>query len=101
MSGKIYINSEGIPPIPKGEWAWVIRKKGDDPDHLAYGCPCDTNCIEGRAVHNCYIPVSRAKEPNGWKWDGDWKAPTLTPSIQRMDDCRWHGFMTAGKFVKA
>lgn len=95
MSGEIYINGDGIPLIPKGEWAWVVNEKGADPFYLAFGCPCDGVC--GTDVSNL-IAVSRddTGDPHQWHWDGDWDNPTLSPSIQRKSGCNWHGFMTKG-----
>jgi hypothetical protein len=38
---------------------------------------------------------------NGWQWDGNCEAPSITPSIHRLpiDGYKpgWHGFMTAGE----
>jgi hypothetical protein len=36
-----------------------------------------------------------------WTWDGNEKAPTLTPSIIHTPSkggCGWHGFLTKGEF---
>lgn len=37
---------------------------------------------------------------DGWQWDGNLHAPTLTPSIDRHPNWNkpgWHGFMTNGE----
>jgi hypothetical protein len=33
-----------------------------------------------------------------WKWDGNFNCPTLTPSINCVDGCKWHGHLRAGVF---
>ena len=96
MSATIYIRSEGIPLLPAGEWAWVVQEEGGEPIWLVFGCPC------GDRMCNGLISVDRdGDNPPTWKWDGDWDAPTLTPSIQRRGGlgCDWHGYLTAGEFV--
>lgn len=35
---------------------------------------------------------------NTWKWDGNYEKPTLTPSINCISGCGWHGFLTKGVF---
>lgn len=59
--------------------------------HLYFVCPCGCGDVFG-------IPVV-LKEGYGWKWDGDERLPTLTPSIQRMVGCRWHGHLAKGVFI--
>lgn len=94
----IYVNGEGVPKMKPGEWAWVVKKKGEDPFQIAYGCPCGTECRPFPV--NCYIPVDRVKHDKAWAWDGNWDEPTLTPSILRGDGCHWHGYLRKGKFVQ-
>jgi len=33
-----------------------------------------------------------------WRWDGNIQSPTLTPSINCVGGCGWHGFLTAGEW---
>ena len=98
MSAPIYVNGESIPKMKAGEWAWMVKKKGEDPDHIIFACPCGGECAVEPGPRNVYLPVAREKEGNGWRWDGDWDSPTLTPSIQRMGGCNWHGYLTKGEF---
>lgn len=102
MSTKIYVNRDGIPPLPSGEWAWVVKGKEGDPFYLAFGCPCGNNCDSGSIVHNNYISVVRGKTntPHQWGWDGNWDSPTLSPSIQRHGACNWHGYLRNGVFTQ-
>jgi Family of unknown function (DUF6527) len=51
--------------------------------------------------HGNYIPIVKGP-PTGtghgpWGWDGNYDAPTITPSIWNKG--YWHGFFTAGRFV--
>jgi len=56
------------------------------------------------------LPIHRAGEPTdapvSWEWNGNTKAPTLTPSILvwgngRDKPATWHGFFTDGKLIAA
>lgn len=58
------------------------------PDGLQFWCPCGCGSLLGVNL-----------EPGRWTWDGNREAPTVTPSILHMDDCRWHGFLTKGEFL--
>lgn len=76
-------------PIPVTEGVGVV-----------FDCPCGNRDEE----HRCYIPFADPIGPGphvnvkGWQRVGDtFETLTLTPSIQRMDGCRWHGFITAGE----
>jgi len=110
MSVTRYIKGDGVPPLPAGEWAWMLEETGDrEPAWLVFGCPCalangkgEGGC-GGGLVHNSYIAVSREEKglEHCWTWDGDWDKPTLTPSIQRHGACEWHGHLQNGVFVTA
>jgi hypothetical protein len=56
---------------------------------LNFVCPCGCGQVAGVSV-----------EPGRWQWDGNRERPTITPSIQIMDGCRWHGFLTNGVFQR-
>lgn len=66
---------------------------------LGFDCPCGNPDEE----HRCYIPFANPLDggpavERGWQRTGDtFETLTLTPSIQRMDGCRWHGFITDGE----
>lgn len=78
------------------EWGWVVNEaESIAPERLVYGCPCgnDTLFHEPGNTHLMSIPIG--VDQKGWKWDGDWQAPTLTPSIKTMP-CGWHGYMSSG-----
>lgn len=68
---------------------------------VQFDCPCG-NRDEN---HGCFIPFDVALDGStgvngerGWKRTGDtFETLTLTPSIQRLEACRWHGFITNGE----
>lgn len=68
----------------------------DEWSSFIFICPC------GCGDHRC-IPI---KEPinvdhgkNIWSWDGDLKRPTIKPSIRDTANCKWHGWLTDGRFT--
>jgi hypothetical protein len=79
-------------PVPKTEGVGV-----------AFDCPCGNNDEQ----HRCYVPFANPIGPGphtpsaaerGWQRTGEtFETLTLTPSIQRIGDCRWHGFITNGE----
>jgi hypothetical protein len=61
---------------------------------ITFVCPC--GC--GEVVSN--IPVTPGFSSCYWKWDNNETQPTLTPSIRRLDGCKWHGYLTKGIFTQ-
>lgn len=61
---------------------------------LAFLCP---DCGDYGAV-GVWDGVGE-KHGHNWEWDGNRELPTLSPSIQRMDGCKWHGHLVAGVWV--
>jgi hypothetical protein len=71
---------------------------------IAFDCPCGSaecgrvcielaNPLDGR-------PPTRT-DGHTWKREGEtFETLSLTPSIQRLDNCRWHGFITNGEVRK-
>lgn len=54
----------------------------------------------------CFVPFSNPldggpqHELQGWQRTGDtFETLTLTPSIQRLEGCKWHGFITNGEII--
>lgn len=63
---------------------------------IVFYCPNGTNRI-------CQIPLTLgppvdadARGERLWHWDGNMRAPTITPSIGCNTRCGWHGHITAG-----
>ena len=98
----VYVNSQGVPKLKAAEWALILKNEGDaQPYMLAFGCPCGRT--DSLHSYNCYLDLE-GHAPEGrpsWAWDGNWEAPTLSPSIQRHGGCEWHGFLRKGAFVSA
>ncbi len=65
---------------------------------LSLSCPCGCS-------RPLYVPFANPLDGgpplearNGWQRTGEnFDHLTLTPSIQRLDGCQWHGFITAGE----
>jgi hypothetical protein len=75
--------------LPAGCAEW-LNDQTNKIDCLAYTCPCGCGSV------GC-IPVTIGeKVEKAWLWDGNLESPTLTPSIQKCEGCRWHGFLKAG-----
>ena len=55
---------------------------------IYFRCPCGCGDIFG-------VPV---QGPKRWDFNGNMDAPTLTPSLLRLDGCGWHGYLTDGYF---
>lgn len=56
---------------------------------IVFVCPC--GCGQMRSV-----PVAGQR---GWTWNGDKNNPTITPSIQVVGECGFHGFLTNGEWI--
>lgn len=75
----------GLGLVP-GSAKWGTDQNGKIAS-LSFICPCGCRAV-------CAVPVY----PGGWVWNGDLEKPTLTPSIQILNPCRWHGYLKAGVF---
>ncbi len=73
-----------------GDFLWSFNSS-DDPARILFVCPCGCGDLTG-------VPVRPESGGSHWNWNGDRDKPTLTPSLQRIDSCRWHGFLTDGEF---
>lgn len=93
--GKV-VNCDDVPnSIPPGEWI-LVRSESGNIYALVFGCPCKTH----QHSRSLWLPISTgSKQGHKWLWDGNVDEPSITPSILRNDTCRWHGYMTKGKFV--
>lgn len=59
---------------------------------IAFVCPCG-------CARESFLPMRGRGHPHEWDWDGNREAPTLTPSIQQVGGCGWHGWLRAGEWV--
>lgn len=73
---------------------WSSNQSGDEHAALIFICPCGCGSVHA-------IPVSKGeKTEKNWFWDGHAEQPTLSPSIQCLTPCRWHGHLVAGIFIQ-
>lgn len=64
------------------EFAWMY-----------YNCPC--GCGTAGALP-LVQPLTEAHDNHTWGWDGNEQKPTLTPSIRRTIECKFHGHLQNG-----
>ncbi len=72
---------------------------------ISFDCPCGDKI----KCHRCIIefknpldngPATR-NDDHAWERIGDsFEKLSLLPSIQRMDGCKWHGYITKGEVIK-
>lgn len=58
---------------------------------LLFKCPCGCGDI-------CGINFDKKESPC-WDWDGNKEKPTVSPSIRRIGDCQWYGWIEEGRWV--
>lgn len=82
--------------VAPGAACWV---DGRNPEGLVknvalrFACPCGCGTI------GC-LPIPPFHE-GGWTWDGNVEQPTMSPSVQMLSPCRWHGYLKKGVWEKA
>lgn len=84
------------PDAPAGSFCWRQQGPGNGTPggrYLLYLCP--------RGGGYCGVPITPHRLPNGatWTHDGNDDRPTITPSINCVGGCGWHGFVTAGEMT--
>lgn len=80
---------------------------------ITFICPCGTHPSDDEYdTDRCAILFENPLDGGGrfdsttkghyWTRTGEtFETLTLTPSIQRVDGCRWHGFITNGEIINA
>jgi hypothetical protein len=71
--------------------AWWVNGSDDKRSGLRFVCPCGCGSVG-------FTPIRPGYTGSSWQWDGNEAQPTLTPSIQKLTPCRWHGYLTKGEF---
>lgn len=64
---------------------------------IHYNCPCGCGSVG-------QLPLVKMGSPHNdhtWEWDGNEAKPTLSPSIRRLIDCKFHGWLRAGVWSSA
>ena len=72
------------------------------PDHigsLLFTCPCGCGVVRTVPV-KIVFPWPGPSPDGAWGWDGNLESPTLVPSLQIAEGCRWHGYLTNGEWTK-
>jgi hypothetical protein len=69
---------------------WMFDADGDR-DTVTFRCPCGECVIALPIYHKEPKPG-----PNHWEWNGVEDSLTLSPSIRRLDRCKWHGHVVGG-----
>lgn len=64
--------------------------KGDAIAGMIFVCPC--GCGSQGSLD--FRPGQKPR----WNWNGDKNKPTLTPSVLKTSGCKWHGYLTEGKW---
>ena len=96
-----YVTKEGfVCKAGPGDFKYLdANYKGtDDPNKITwfvFNCP-------RTGKYCCTIRVGLNTKPidtkHSWQWDGNLEKPTLHPSINCLDGCTWHGWVTSGVF---
>lgn len=78
---------EDIDEVDKHAGAFEFYRKDDRyPAGMIYSCPC--GCGTGGSL------AFRPHASPSWDWDGNWDAPTLSPSVHHVG--HWHGYLRNG-----
>lgn len=64
---------------------------------IVFACPCGCGDVSGIEFDS--VP-RKGNDNQRWSWNGSVDKPTLTPSLHKIDGCRWHGFLRTGVFVE-
>lgn len=75
---------------------------------ISFDCPCGGKCGSDKWNNRVFLhiqnPVDGKPYESGgapyWERSGeDFATISLSPSIRRMSDCGWHGFVTNGEII--
>ncbi len=79
--------------LPPGSIELVARGTDGAYSCLRLTCPCGCGSVGT-------LPFWKDGGNSVWNWDGNHERPTLTPSIQFLTPCKWHGYLKAGEFER-
>jgi hypothetical protein len=85
---------------PPGTFCWRMQGPGNGTPggrYLLFVCP---KAPKSPSLY-CGVPIRPHVLPNGagWTHDGNDDAPTLSPSVNCVGGCGWHGFIQAGRMT--
>ena len=89
-------DEDGRSALPPGSGQWVNGHRSGAVAALDFVCPC--GCGKVRSVD---VAIGGNKRHHVWNWNGDRERPTLSPSLDCLTGCRWHGWLTDGQFRSA
>lgn len=78
------------PPSPAGTFAFYASATAET-SGILFACPCGCDTITS-------INFEADGRPQ-WTWDGNREAPTVSPSVRRLDGCQWHGWLRNGEWI--
>lgn len=78
-------------PVEPGEFKYYVRRFGGPIAGMTFMCPCSCG-------HKDSIPFVLWRDRPVWEWDGNEDQPTLHPSLNNPDGCKWHGWLRAGQW---
>lgn len=68
-------------------------QKMEDKEYIFFMCPCNI------CHHIVSLPLNHVNNGVGWNFNSNYDKPSLTPSIKRIDKCKYHGHLTNGIFT--
>lgn len=69
-----------------GDWTFDEREL-----NVLYCCPCGCGQVTVLPIH-----ITLKTQRPSWEWNGITESLTLSPSIRRLDGCKWHGHVVGG-----
>lgn len=80
-----------------GQFILTSRIGTDAHTGMLFSCPCGCGAFSGVSFD---VPEAKGLSGPKWKWNGSETSPTVSPSIRRIDGCKWHGWLRDGVFVE-
>jgi hypothetical protein len=72
-----------------GSIKYASRNDKGVPEVMWFVCPCGCGALSS-------VFLNQPNSNNSWQWDNSENLPTLSPSIQKLTPCRWHGHLNKG-----
>lgn len=100
VDGQTYVRNGFVCELRAGDFKFVDIEceptaDATKVDSMDFVCP-RTGKMCGHIIVG--YPAKPAISPS-WLWDGNFDAPTLTPSINCVSGCGWHGWLRAGHWI--
>lgn len=85
------LNTGTADPRQPGEFRLMQMRSSGKTAGMDFACPCGCGFV-GWLPFDSYLS-------EGWHWDEDPTAPSLTPSVLQRG-CGWHGYLTNGEWIQ-